>query len=57
MLLSHPAAQPEELEPYLATKLLPLEPVVLFGRSAKLDPPCHPQECVYYAWRDSMGTS
>ena len=30
----------------------PLAPLVLYGRFAKRDPPCHKQECVYYFWRD-----
>ena len=57
LLLSHHRAVQEETEPYLHSKLLPLEPVVLFGREARHEPQCHPEECVYYAWRDRMGTS
>ena len=30
----------------------PLAPLVVYGRFARKDPPCHKQECVYYLWRD-----
>ena len=52
LALTHTGASEAELEPYLSTRLAPLQPVVLFGRNAKRVPECHPQECVYYAWRD-----
>ena len=52
LLLSHEGATGHELEPYFQHVVRPLVPLVLYGRFARRDPPCHKQECVYYFWRD-----
>ena len=52
MVLTHTGATAAEMEPYLASRLRPLTPVVLHGREANAEPVCHPMECVYYGWRD-----
>jgi hypothetical protein len=54
LVLSHEAATTQETEPYLQTRLAPLRPLILFGRTASRHPPCHKQECVYYGWRDRL---
>ena len=56
LVLSHEAASKQEMQPYLSEKLWPLRPLVLFGRSASRQPPCHKEECVWYAWRDHAST-
>ena len=55
LLLSHEGATGPELEPYFQHVVKPLVPLVLYGRFARRDPPCHKQECVYYFWRDRRG--
>ena len=52
LLLSHEGATGHELEPYFQQVVKPLDPLVLYGRFERRDPPCHKQECVYYCWRD-----
>ena len=54
VVLTHTGATAAETEPYLSSRLRPLTPVVLYGREAKAEPVCHPEECVYYAWRDRL---
>ena len=52
LVLSHEEATMQETEPYLQRRLAPLRPLIMYGRSASLDPPCAKDECVYYGWRD-----
>ena len=52
LVLSHEGASRQEMQPYLSQKLWPCRPLILYGKAAAREPPCHKQECVYYAWRD-----
>ena len=54
-MLSHEGAQVEEIEPYLHGRVLPLEPVVLFGRQASAHPPCKKERSVWFGWREPAG--
>ena len=51
VVLTHTGVIAAEMEPYLASRLRPLTPVVLYGREGQAEPVCHPMECVYYGWR------
>ncbi len=55
--MSHENATEEEIVPYLRVRVQPLQPLVLYGRAAGLDPKCHKQEAVYYGWREPKGPS
>ena len=52
LVLSHERASGEEIEPYASVRLAPLQPLVLYGRSAAMAPECDKDQCVWYAWRD-----
>ena len=54
VVLTHTGATAAEMEPYLASRLRPLTPVVLYGREAQAELVRHPMECVYYGWRDGF---
>ena len=41
-MLTHTGATAAEMEPYLASRLRPLTPVVLYGREGQAEPVCHP---------------
>lgn len=38
--------------PYLSVRLRPLQAMELVGRCANREPKCHPQEAVFFFWRD-----
>ena len=52
LVVSHELASPQEYEPYLAWRLRPVRPLVMFGRSAVLEPRCSKWEAVYWFWKD-----
>lgn len=52
--LTHEQATASEKEPYLQALFNPVPVLALYGRSATMDPPCHPKDAVYYGWRDSL---
>jgi hypothetical protein len=43
----------KDKDTYLATQLSPLRPMISFGRAARADPVCKPEECVWYWWKDT----
>jgi hypothetical protein len=51
-ILSHELTPEEEMSTCLARQLSPLRPMISFGRAAKADPVCKPEECVWYWWKD-----
>jgi hypothetical protein len=51
-ILSHELSDKKDMDTYLARQLSPLRPMISFGRAAKADPVCKPEECVWYWWKD-----
>ena len=51
-ILSHELTPKNDMDTYLARQLSPLRPMISFGRAAKADPVCKPEECVWYWWKD-----
>ena len=56
IVLTHEDAQTELMLPYFALKFKPCSPLFMFGRWAKGEPKCEPNEAVWWAWRDSWNT-
>jgi len=54
LCLTHEGSAVEEHEPYLAHALAPLRVLTLYGRCARMDPPVHVQEAVYWFWMDRV---
>jgi hypothetical protein len=54
-ILSHEMSEPKDMDTYLARTLSPLRPMISFGRAAKAQPECKPDECVWYWWKDIYG--
>jgi hypothetical protein len=61
LVLTHETAKEVELDPYCATALLPLRPLVFYGSEAKLEPPqtggnghCGGKDVVGSAWIDLL---
>ena len=52
LVLTHEAATKEQWEPYLRYRLAPCEPLIMYGRSAKLEPKCKVREALYWFWMD-----
>jgi hypothetical protein len=36
---------------YLARMLFPLRPLLVMGRSRMAEPPCKPEESLFYCWK------
>jgi hypothetical protein len=53
-ILSHELTPKNQMDTYLARQLSPLRPMISFGRAAKADPVCKPEECVWYWWKDML---
>ena len=55
LVLTHEAASKEQWwEPYLRYRLAPCEPLIMYGRSAKLEPECKVQEALYWFGMDGL---
>ena len=52
--MTHELAPLESRIPYLATVFQPLQPLVVYGRSARMEPECPGEEAVAWAWRDTV---
>ena len=53
LIITHERSPPEVFDTYLHDKCAPLRPILCYGRSAKLDPPCKPHLAVWHWWQDS----
>ena len=51
-MISYEGASPDSVDCYLAEKLAPLQPVILWGRTASMDPKVDKSHAVYYWWLD-----
>ena len=51
-MLTYEGADTSALMPYFSHRFRPLQPLQVFGRDAKADPPCPPSHAVWYAWKD-----
>lgn len=53
-MLTHEKASVQEMEPYVASIFAPLRPLMMFGRSAGLEPSCRKDHAVYHGWLDRL---
>ncbi len=51
LVISHEGAKVEDLDTYLADKLAPLQPIILWGRTASAMPAVPKEQAVYYWWK------
>lgn len=54
IVLTHALATDEEIEPYACSLFESMPVLCVTGRSAKVQPTCHPKEAVWYGWRDHI---
>ena len=52
LVLQHEDSDPTEWLPYLSVLFSPVQVIEFWGRAAKRDPPCKPEECVYHWWKE-----
>ena len=52
LIVTHELAKPELMNDFFARKLHPLEPVLVYGRSYKADPPCKACASLWWGWKD-----
>ena len=52
LVLTYEGACDELLNPYFSHRWKPLQPLTMYGRWAKMEPECEPEEAVWYAWKD-----
>ncbi len=52
LCLTHEGATDVEIVPYLQAKFDPVTVLSIYGRCAKLEPPCPKNQAVWYGWRD-----
>ena len=50
--MTHELARQTDFDDFFAQKLHPLEPVLVYGRSYKANPPCQSCESLWYGWKD-----
>ena len=51
-MITHELVNFDRADQYLAAKMAPIVPLLLYGRSARAAPTCPPGECLWYTWRD-----
>ena len=51
-MISYEGASQDSVDCYLAEKLAPLQPIILWGRTANIDPVVDKSHAVYYWWLD-----
>lgn len=51
LVVSYEGAKVEDLNTYLAHKLAPLQPIILWGRTASMMPAVPKEHAVYYWWK------
>ena len=51
-MISYEGASEDSVDCYLAEKLAPLQPIILWGRTANIDPVVDKSHAVYYWWLD-----
>ena len=52
LVVSYEGSRAEDLDPYLANRLYPLQPLVLWGRTADIVPKVSKKHAVLYWWKD-----
>ena len=52
LIMTHELARKEKMDDFFARKLHSPEPVLLYGRSYKANPPCKACESLWYGWKD-----
>ena len=53
LVITHEAANEEDIDTYLQEHFYPCRPLMCFGRSANMDPLCPPKEALWWRWKDS----
>ena len=54
IIITHELLPPEQMDHYLVTKLHPVVPLLMYGRSAAAAPTCTRDVCLWYGWRDRI---
>ena len=52
LIITHELTKSEDMDQYLAQKMKPMVPLLVYGRSARAAPTCAPNDCLWYGWRD-----
>ena len=52
LVLQHEDATETEWLPYMSMLCSPMQVIEFWGRAAKRDPPCKPEECVWHWWKE-----
>ncbi len=53
-MLTYELQRSDEVDDYLAQKLSPLVPILIYGRSAAASPSCSKEEAVMFGWKDRL---
>ena len=53
LVITHELSPGVLFDTYLYDKCHPVRPILSYGRSAKMDPPCAPHLAVWHCWQDS----
>ena len=51
LILTHELASDGETVPQAAAQFWPVRPLIMYGRTAKLDPPCAKEDAVRSFWK------
>ena len=52
LVLTYEGASDQMLHRYFSHRWKPLQPLIMYGRWAKMKPECKPSHAVWYAWKD-----
>ena len=52
LIMTHELARVDDFDDFFAQKLHPLEPVLVYGRSYKANPPCKSCQSLWWGWKD-----
>ena len=52
LILTHEMASDQEGIPHAAAQFWPVRPLVMYGRSAALQPKCAKEEAVWWFWKE-----
>ena len=55
LVLTHELATDGETIPQAARQFWPVRPLIMYGRSAALDPPCAKEDAVWWFWKEMSG--
>ena len=52
LVLTHEMASDAETVPHAAAQFWPVRPLVMYGRSARLEPTCNKNDAVWWFWKE-----